>query len=390
MARQNSLKILAIIDRLDLPTSIVRVTQFLPLADADPDIEMKYIARRPRWLTRFEQIWPKRKWMRWVVDLIESIEMWRVDHRILREAALADMVYTINTPTPVLNRRIQQRGTQVVVDIIDALWLPWFQRFDWDNLEQMLRDADGVICENRFALEYLQQHNPRTVIVPDVPQLEAFDRLRGKVQPADDEITIGWIGGANTADALYGVFPVLERLFAEYPQLHLRILGATSDDLPRFEKVRYSCLPCYDQDQMITEALKMHIGIFPQYDVEESRCRGTLKTKIYMAAGLATVCQNVGENTQLIVHDQNGLLADDDQSWFDRLSYLITHPEERQRLGAAGLQMMRERFTKADGWANLRAALKGFQQQDSVDDINLDRPQPSPQVGRIDTNGANS
>ncbi len=366
MARQ-PLKILAIIDRLDQPTAIVRVTQHLSLAAADPNINLTYIARRPLWLVRFEQAWPKRKWMRWVVNLIESVEMRRVDRRILREAASVDMVYTINTPAQQLNRKIQQGGTLVVVDIIDAIWLPWFRRFDWDQLEAMLSEADGVICENRFALEYLQQHNPRTVVVADVPQLEDFDRLRDKVQRTDDKVTIGWIGGPNTADSLYGVFPVLERLFAEYPQLHLRILGATRDNLPRFEKVRYTCLPHYDQEQLITEALQMDIGIFPQYDVEESRCRGALKTKIYMAAGLATVCQRVGENADLISHDQNGLLADDDRSWFEQLAYLIAEPDQRQRLGDAGLQTIRERFSNADGWASLSAALQSFHQQASGD-----------------------
>jgi glycosyltransferase involved in cell wall biosynthesis len=351
------LRVLAVINRPDLVTSIVRVMQFVEAAADDPRIELRTLARIPPWLSRLEQNWPRRKWLRWVVDLLQRAVMRRADRRILRQSAKADIVYTVTTPTAELNQRIQRQGAVLVMDIIDALWLPWFRRFGWQNLESMLAAADGVICENRFTHAYVSQHARRTQIVPDVPQLPAFDRQRDTVSRSSSEMTIGWIGGPDTVDALYIVYPVLERLFARHERLHFRILGAPIDRLPRFEKVRYSCLERYDQADMIREALRMHIGIFPQYDVAESRCRGTLKAKVYMAAGMATVCQDLGENRELVQHNVNGLLAGDAASWLEQLEFLLTHPDDRQRLAAAGLQTIRDQFRTDQGWARLRAAL---------------------------------
>ena len=47
--------------------------------------------------------------------------------------------------------------------------------------------------------------------------------------------------------------------------------------LPPFEAVRVTTLPFYSQEEMIREILRMDIGLFPLFDVEDSRARGILK-----------------------------------------------------------------------------------------------------------------
>ena len=43
--------------------------------------------------------------------------------------------------------------------------------------------------------------------------------------------------------------------------------------LPLFENVRYSVLPEYSQQEMVREVLKMDIGLFPLFHVEDSFTR---------------------------------------------------------------------------------------------------------------------
>jgi glycosyltransferase involved in cell wall biosynthesis len=197
--------------------------------------------------------------------------------------------------------------------------------------------------------------------------LDVFDAWRPKLDKPRQETVLGWIGGKDTADALYVIYEPLERLFARYDSLHLRILGAPRERLPRFEKVRFSILERYDQETMVREALGMHIGLFPQFEVEESVNRGSLKAKIYMCGEAAAVCQDLGENRDLVEDGVNGMLAASGEEWLGKLDWLISHPEERARIAAAGLATIRERFATAKCYERLRTALSALDERTDED-----------------------
>ena len=63
------------------------------------------------------------------------------DLRIRRLSRSCDLVYAITTPSARLQKSLRQSGAAVVMDVIDALWLPWFRQFGWDDLEHMLVDG---------------------------------------------------------------------------------------------------------------------------------------------------------------------------------------------------------------------------------------------------------
>lgn len=184
-----------------------------------------------------------------------------------------------------------------------------------------------------------------------------FDLHRDRIQREDAVCRIGWIGGKYTADALYQVFEPLERLFTQQKNLELRLVGADPDRIPRFEKVRYSVVPTYDQTKMAREALAMHIGIFPMFDVQESLYRGSLKSRIYMAGEAALLGQDLGDNQNTIQHEVNGLLASGNESWLESLTRLVTDQPFRRELAAAGLKTIRERFDRESTYQALRTIL---------------------------------
>ena len=112
------------------------------------------------------------------------------------------------------------------------------------------------------------------------------------------------------------------------------------------------------------EVLGMHIGLFPQFDVEESFNRGSLKAKIYMSGGAVAVCQDLGENRKLIRDGHNGLLAANSQQWLEKLDWLVTHADERQ---AAGRRRACRRFAnrspQRSAIVSWSAALRDIQQR---------------------------
>jgi glycosyltransferase involved in cell wall biosynthesis len=350
-------RLLIVIQRPDVVTAVVRGWQYRELFERDEAWQARYVTRIPRWFVRLSQAWPQRRAVRWILVMLERLVMSLSDRRIQRHAREADIVLAITMSSQSLQNALMRGDATYIMDLIDGLWLPWFRQFGWDNLESMCSTAHGVTCENSYTAEHIRQYNPRVELVPDSPQLEAFDRRRGRVQRDNQRILLGWIGGKDSADALYVIYEPLERLFAEFPQVHLRILGAARDYLPRFENVRYSLIERYDQETMIREALGMHIGLYPQFHVQESLHRGTLKAKIYMSAGAATICQRWGENCRLIRDGENGLLADSPEQWYQQMRRLVENTAERERIGAAGLETIRAEFDMEACYQRLTAAL---------------------------------
>jgi len=365
MTAQRPTRILVVLSRMDIVTATVRGLQFKPFFEEDPNFLVEYFVWLPPWLFRLSQLWPQRRFLAWPMRCFQALVLrWR-EARIAAKAEHFDLVYLITVYSDPLYRRLFRQNVCVITELIDGLWLPWFRQFGWHHLEEILGQSTAVFCENRYTAAYARRYNERVFMVTDAPQVEVFDRWRAKVDRPQSETILGWIGGKDSADALYVVYEALERLFARHESLHLRILGVPPEQLPRFENVRYSLVERYDQQTMVREALRMHIGLFPQFDVEESVCRGTLKAKIYMAGGAVAVCQDHGENRDLIEDGVNGVLATGTDQWFEKLDWLINHPEQRTRIAEAGLATIRDRFTARHCFEQLQTALTGVHTTDA-------------------------
>jgi len=363
-------KILFVLDDgLTQTSAWVRAVQYRPLLSAR-GVQAEFISHRPARLARL-QAWLIRKGsparLRGLVKRVSLlIAFWR-EGTIARKAKEFDVVYVLLVPSARLYRKLQGGPHRVFLDVIDALWLP--SRLPlWKDLPEILALVDGVICENRFAAEYLRRFNPNVSIVHDAPQVEAFDarRLRSaslRGEPAaSDRVVLGWIGSPSACDALFAIFEPLERLFAKHPHLHLRIVGADPERIPRFENVSWSLRRTYDLEGMVDEVLGMDIGLFPLFRTEESVMRGTLKAMVYMSGEAVAVCSPVGENVDLIRDGVNGVLADSPQEWFDRLEELVLDPQRRARIAAEGLKTVREHFSRERGLDALLTAFQGTMQ----------------------------
>lgn len=351
-------KVLIVYESLATPSTTVRALQFRDCFAQDADFQTQFVGRTSERMNAVMQRWPWRPSVRRPALAVESAIIRRRENQIVAQAKQSDIVMMMTVPSWSLHQRLAELpSTRLVMDLIDALWLPCFQDHGWRNIHDMLASSAAVICENEFTANYTRDHNPHVHVLPDAPQVEVFDRLRDQVLREPDECRIGWIGGKYTADALYKVFEPLERLFEQHAHLHLRLVGADPDRIPRFEHVRYSVVSQYDQDRMVREALAMHIGLFPMFDVSESLYRGTLKTRVYMAGEVAVVGQRLGENETLIEEGVNGMLAGTDDQWYQALQRLIEDEAFRRRIAAGGRETIRRGYTREMCYQRLREVL---------------------------------
>jgi glycosyltransferase involved in cell wall biosynthesis len=348
------MKILFVLDDGMTQTSAwVRALQYRE-ALALRGVKAEFVSHRPVFLARLLAWLIRRGAPVRVRGLVKRLS-WAIarlgEGRLARKARAFDVVYVLLVPSVSLYRRLHairpggKTGPRVFMDVVDGLWLP-SRRKVWKDLPEMLALADGVICENRFSAEYLRGHHRSVFVVPDSPQVEAFDARRALFRPSPDRVTLGWIGTPWACNALFAIFEPLERLFAKYPHLHLRVVGADPERIPRFEKVNWSLRRAYDHQGMVEEVLGMDIGLFPLFDTEESVMRGTLKAMVYMSGGAVAVCRRLGENVDLIRDGVNGVLADSPDEWFERLEALVLDAGRREALAAEGLRTVREGFSR--------------------------------------------
>jgi glycosyltransferase involved in cell wall biosynthesis len=331
-------------------------------------LDVRYETRREPSLTRLAERPPRalvpvlaRGGQR-LLDRLASHRAERREAAILEAAREREVIYLQKTSSwPLFAALRDLPGKRIVYDLNDSVWLPRWAGFASGRVREILGAADAVTCDNPHTLAFAREVNPRVHLVPDPAQVEDFDRVRASAPRTEGPAVLGWIGSPGTVYNLFSIFEPLERLFARLPGITLRLLGVGPDRsrLPPFEKVRFDAVGDYTRDDMIREALGMDIGLYPLFDIEDSRSRGILKAAIYMSGEAAVVCPPIGHCADLIEDGVNGAIASSAHEWESKLERLVREPDLRRRLAAAGLKTVRERFSIDRCFASLRAALLG-------------------------------
>jgi glycosyltransferase involved in cell wall biosynthesis len=247
---------------------------------------------------------------------------------------------------------------KIIFDLTDALWRPNF-RIDWWNLEEILTISDAIFSENEYVCAYARQYNSHVFNLPACTQTEKFDLFRNQsIQKDPDRIKAGWIGTESTAKALYTIIKPLRRLQAKYPNLDLRVVGASEQKLKPLNGIRYTVREQYLEDDMIRETLSMDIGLFPAPgDLDDYRLRGPLKALIYMSAGIPVVCLDAGEPARLIKDGENGMLVRTERDWEEKIGMLVQNHALRLDMGKRAYETVQQRHSLDNAFRALEGAM---------------------------------
>lgn len=284
------------------------------------------------------------------------------EKRIVQQARRGyDVIYLQKVESLDLIARLKEESrARLVFDMVDGLWLPASSNFAKGKLREILALVDAVTCDNPHGLEFARSYNPNTFLVPDPSQVELFDAWRSRFKKPQTPLILGWIGSPYTTFNLFAIWEALEKIFSRHQNIRLRLIG-TGHDCPilqRFERIRFDTVPYYSNATLMEHVLGMDIGLFPLFDVEESKARGILKATIYMSGEAAVIASPRGQVTDLIADGINGFVANSTNEWVEKLELLINDHALRRRLAAAGLETVRQDFSLERSFQCLRAALK--------------------------------
>ena len=98
-------------------------------------------------------------------------------------------------------------------------------------------------------------------------------------------------------------------------------------------------------DSELEELRTIDIGIMPLTDDEWSRGKCAYKALLFMSLGIPVVASPVGMNREVIKDGINGFLANSDDKWFEKLSWLIDDKQLQFRIGMAGRKTVEEKYS---------------------------------------------
>jgi glycosyltransferase involved in cell wall biosynthesis len=255
-------------------------------------------------------------------------------------------------------------GTRVVFDFDDAKFLRRPRQ-----ILRLTRLADAVVVGSHALAEWAGRHNARVHIVPTSVPFQVYSRYTHdygaeRTGPA----IIGWIGiGPDHVANLALMAPALSRLHDAGLAVRFVLIGALGrrEVYDVFADARAQGVEVEFVDELewarpetvAREIGRFEVGVMPLEDTEQNRGKCAFKAVEYMACGVATVCSAVGENLHLIEDGRTGLLARTPDEWFEKLATLVRDRALGARLGRAGQELVRARYSLEANAPRLREIL---------------------------------
>ena len=237
----------------------------------------------------------------------------------------------------IAERFLRLIGVPYVVDYDDALFhrydchsSVWVRRLLGKKIDSVMRHATTVIVGNNYLAEHAHRAGSNRVeIIPTVVDAERYQPK----QKTDAEVPIvGWIGTPNTSRYLTPLLPVFEALQKEM-SVRFVAVGARSED---FAGTPVETCP-WSEETEVDSIQQFDIGIMPLEDSPWERGKCGYKLIQYMACGVPVIASPVGVNCEIVIPDENGLLADTPDEWKQALLRLLqTDTSTRHAMGRVG------------------------------------------------------
>lgn len=229
--------------------------------------------------------------------------------------------------------------------------LKWFGKTD-----DLIRWATLVTCGNRAIAEYVSSKGAKARVIPTVVDTEIFRPAARP--PAHQSVVLGWIGTHSTFPYLQSIFRVLEKL-AKRHQFRLKVVGAGREDVSingvEIENSQWK------MEREVEDFQSIDIGLYPidasLYSGRWASGKSGFKAIQYMAVGIPYVATPVGASVEIGEPGTTHFFASSYDEWYKALETLISKPQLRTRMGAAGRSYVTEHYSLSAQLDKLTAAL---------------------------------
>ncbi|OOY04241.1 glycosyltransferase family 4 protein [Thioclava sp. F28-4] len=248
----------------------------------------------------------------------------------------------------VAERAVRLAGVPVVYDFDDAI----FHNYDLNRraavrailgrkLNAAIGASDCVFAGNEYLAAYARPHCRDVQIVPTVLDTAVYKPISPSTTAADNVPVIGWIGTPSTWSEYLSPMQAMLASVSKQRRAKILAIGAARDAEadPTVE------LRPWREEAEVSDIQEMDIGIMPLTDTPWARGKCGYKLIQYMACGLPVIASPVGVNSEIVEHGVNGFLASNEVEWREALDALLTDPNLRARMGAAGRKKVEDQYS---------------------------------------------
>lgn len=235
---------------------------------------------------------------------------------------------------------------KVVFDYDDAIYLAPYGRSRFLSLLKCpwktsftIRHSAHIIAGNDYLMRYAKCFNVRVSVIPTPIDTDTYNSPTSR--PVDGEVVLGWIGSHTTQVFLDDIQNTIFALLTKYNNLRVHVIGGYLPSLAH-ERVHFKK---WHLETELEDISRFSIGIMPIPDTEWAKGKCAFKVILYMSMAIPCVCSAIGANNDVIKDGTDGFLAANKSEWFDKLSRLIEDPALRRRIGEAGKETARKRFS---------------------------------------------
>jgi hypothetical protein len=241
-------------------------------------------------------------------------------------------------------------GAGIVLDYDDAVFHAYdrhpsrlVRQLLGRKIDRIMAHADLVTVGNAYLGRRATAAGATAMAeLPTVVDMRDYPK-QGRIQERDRaSFTIGWIGSPLTSCYLETLRPSLVELHARLP-LKIVLIGAATTALAGLpvERVAWSA------DTEASELSRLDVGVMPLPDLPWERGKCGYKLIQYMASALPVVASPVGINREIVIHGENGFLAETTADWVSSLFRLACEPELRHKMGIAGRRRAEANYSLA-------------------------------------------
>lgn len=207
-------------------------------------------------------------------------------------------------------------------------------------------NSQGPAAKSQTTIDTENLHNP-ALNKQSHPNSEPPNEANGQRPTAKGQITIGWTGTHSTLKQLTPLFPTLAATYKEHPFRFLLIADQPPEHMPDFVEFKK-----WNKETEIQDLMEIDFGIMPLFDTEWEKGKCGFKALQYLALEKPAIVSGVGVNTEIIHHNQNGLICEPMEveqkiypNWKSAILELLQNPEKRHTLGTHGRQTVIDNYS---------------------------------------------
>ena len=244
----------------------------------------------------------------------------------------------------------KSKGKKIICDVDDNLFvLPEYNEAKavyasnnalFDHAMNLTK-ANLVTCSTVPLADYISKnYNPNVLVIPN--RLYDFFPYKETEHKENDIVKVGYSGSiTHIGDFSDTLIKYLTKRINQ-KKIEFVCFGCCPTSLREISTIIPVCK--LDQYYPVLNNLHFDIGLIVTKDNEFNRNKSNLKYIEYSMLSIPTIADSVYPYSNSIVHNESGLLVQDEMNWEVYIDHLIENKTERKRLAKNAYNFVRQNF----------------------------------------------